>query len=160
MISSYSQVTRGDMPVVITTEKLRRGAKDGHRWLMAMPQPVVWVVLSSAMLNLASDLGNSFGSAPQFGGPLVALGTLLAFLLAFAFAALAARVLPFDALPESAWRPWLLYGSLAWVVLTGAQSIVVVASLPRAVASPASYGSDEMFYAQYNAWLVLHGQNP
>ncbi|MBF6591134.1 MAG: hypothetical protein IVW57_11495, partial [Ktedonobacterales bacterium] len=36
----------------------------------------------------------------------------------------------------------------------------MVQSWTRAAASAANYGSDDMFYNHYNAWLTLHGQNP
>jgi len=37
---------------------------------------------------------------------------------------------------------------------------VVLAQRPAVLASPSNYGSDELYYAHYNAWLVLRGQNP
>lgn len=57
-------------------------------------------------------------------------------------------------------RILVVYLLVAWVLGAGVQTLRVIATMPTALASPAHYGSDELFYAQYNAALVLHGQNP
>ncbi len=62
--------------------------------------------------------------------------------------------------PVTSWRPWVIYPLAVWALWTGMQSLVVLAQEPAVLASPTNYGSDEMYYAHYNAWLVLHGQNP
>jgi hypothetical protein len=126
-----------------------------------LPRGVTLAAGAAVSMNIASDLGNTFGAAPQFGGPLVALGTLLAFVAFFALGASVTAPWARSAWPARWWRPWLT-GALGVLVLwLGAQLMLAAAtSWPRDLASPARYGSDEMYYAQYNAWLVLHGQNP
>ncbi len=126
-----------------------------------MPRGVALVSGAAIALNVASDLGNTFGATPRFGGPLVALATLAAFVALFALALAATRHTARDPLPARWWRPWLV-GALAVATLwLGVQSArVALTSWPRDLASTSRYGSDEMYYAQYNAWLVLHGQNP
>jgi hypothetical protein len=167
--------------------RLRALASTIHTRLMAVPNRILLVAGACFALNLASDLSNSFANAPRFGGPLVALGIFVAFLLMFALALLATikglrdtedtkesrkaplgspapfmrmgrgrggGATPFD------WRPWVIYPLALWTLWTGAQSLVVLAQQPAVLASPVNYGSDEMYYTHYNAWLVLHGQNP
>ena len=151
-------------PIVITTMRWLHAA---HRWLIALPGQV-WLVTAAAIaMNIASDLGNTFGAAPRFGGPLVAWATLLAFV---AFFALALGATAHDGwgmtsplrqrLASARARPYIAYPLLALALWSGLQSVVVVTHLPRTLASPSHYGSDEMYYAHYNAWLLLHGQNP
>nr|MBA3825697.1 hypothetical protein [Ktedonobacterales bacterium] len=146
---------------------LRRWALALHQGLLVLPGRV-WLVMGACFaLNLASDLGNSFGAAPHFGGPGVALATLLAFGAFFALALWGSTSAPH--VPQGtrwAWlaapraRAYMVYPLLALALWTGVQSVTVVAHLPRTLSSPSHYGSDEMYYAHYNAWLLLHEQNP
>ncbi len=144
----------------------QRGLRNFHTWLTSLPWRVTVLALACFALNLASDLGNTFGNAPRFGGPLVAWSTFLAFLLFFALTlvALADAAWLRAHLPQRfasfRWRPFLLYPLLALSLWTAAQSLQVMAHWPATLASPRHYGSDEMYYAHYNAWLLLHGQNP
>ncbi len=146
-----------------------------HSWLMALPWQMVILAGAGIALNLASDLGNSFGASPHFGGPWVALATLMAFLAFFALALLATGPMPLARLRSARWvrslstrlpRPirhlrirWLSYPLALFVVWTALQTVGVVAHLPHTLSGP-HYGSDELYFAQYNARLVLQGQNP
>jgi hypothetical protein len=155
------------MDIYHVTTTLGRGLRRAHSWLLALPGRV-WLVAGACFaLNLASDLGNSFGNSPHFGGPWVALATLLAFATCFALALWATCDEP-AAYLGARWRwlaapparPYIVYPLLLLAVWTATQSVAVAAHLPRTLASPSHYGSDEMYYAHYNAWLLLHGHNP
>ena len=175
---------------------LPHSLRNFHTWLMALPWQIFILAGAGVALNVASDLGNTFGAASRFGGPWVAVGTLLAFLAFFALALLAshdARTGPIrvghssheadragqireglkpsrtkNKALQAAGFPYLFglaegflrYLLLTVVVWTALQAILVIAHMPHTLASPHNYGSDEMYYAHYNAWLVLHGQNP
>lgn len=136
------------------------------RWWGDLPLSLLWLAGAIALLNLASDLGNSFGLAPRFGGPLVAWPTFVA-LVGFFGVALVALVLvrreaatPSPGLPRPWWRSGIAALLTVWALWTAVQAVPVLLVIPRDLASPTHYGSDEMYYAHYNAWLVLHGQNP
>ncbi len=157
------------------TAFVARHARAFHAWLQSLPVTLGILVLACGALNLASDLSNTFGNAPRYGGPLVAWATLLAYLAFFALALLAlsarARWYFRQTLSKWAWwharravlvrwQPVARYALLAFVLWTAAQSVPVMAHWPGTLASMRHYGSDELYYAQYNAWLVLQGQNP
>jgi hypothetical protein len=142
---------------------IRHSLRNFHTWLMALPERLVIVALACAAMNLASDLSDTFGNAPRYGGPLVAWATLLAYLAFFALAVLAQSDPIWLRARLAVWGRWQTaarYAVLAYTLWTAAQSLPVIAHWPQTLASPHHYGSDELFYAQYNALLVLHGQNP
>lgn len=131
-----------------------------HTRVTSVHTRYLWVAGACLSLNTASDLSNSFANAPHFGGPLVAWFTFIAFLGLFGLGVAAVwrwRAMPLSpALP----RTILIYALLLWALWTGTQAIGVIARIPTTLASTANYGSDELYFAQYNAWLFLHGENP
>jgi uncharacterized membrane protein len=143
-------------------------------WLHTLPWQFVAVAGASLALNLASDLANSFSAAPRFGGPLVAWAQLLLYGALFALGVAASvrtdlfshhharqRVGSEGGPSLARAQPWLVAALLLATLVANVQTIRVMAvSWPRTLASAANYGSDEMYYAHYNAWLTLHGRNP
>jgi uncharacterized membrane protein len=134
-----------------------------HRYLLLTPMQLVLAGGGCMALAASSDLANTFDS-PRAGGPAIALLLFATLLLAFLLFVLACR----RGVPASLRRRrhllrWLIYPIVLWSFFTAYQtsSIVlhgIVTSL-SAAAEP-RYGSDDMYYNHYNAWLVLHGQNP
>ncbi|MFI5272670.1 MAG: hypothetical protein ACHQ4H_06520, partial [Ktedonobacterales bacterium] len=133
-----------------------------HRALLGMPAAVLLAGLGCVALALSSDLANTF-DAPRRGGPLVALALFGALLVAFVAFVAATRVPP-ARLPQRTHRyaRWLIYPLLLWAALTAAQTVTLLGTgMATAVTTTAPrYGSDDLYYNQYNAMLVLHGQNP
>ncbi len=146
----------------------QRWVNAGLHWLLQLPPSLIWLACTCLSLAIASDLGNSFATAPHFGGPIVALAMLLAWVSMFLCALIAltqADSVRSQHQHRGYWRGLLALLPLGilvvWSLWTGLQSLRVIAvDIPRDLTSSAYYGSDEMYYAQYNAWLVLHGQNP
>ena len=137
-----------------------------HRALLALPAAVLLAGAGCVALALSSDLANSL-DVPRRGGPLAALATCAALILAFAAFVLAARVPPLPPLPTSIRRHahlarWLVYPLLLWAAFTAIQTggILARGAATAVAVSPPRYGSDDLYYNQYNARLVLHGQNP
>ena len=127
-------------------------------WLARVPAAVILAGLGCAALDASTFIANSrLPLAPA----LVEIGVLAMLVGAFGcFIAATAR-----RRGRGAWAPWLtrllIIPLLLWGVWTATQTAHVVAvSWPRTLASARNYGSDDMFYNHYNAWLVLHGQNP
>lgn len=140
-------------------QRIGETARAARDWLLGVPATAALAAGAGLALNAASDLGNSFGAAPRFGGPLVAVATLAAFAGLFALGLWATAAHPTAPLPGR--LRWLTLPLAALVLWSGVQSLrVVVADYPRALASPAQYGSDELYDAQYNAHLLLSGVNP
>ncbi|MGO8946153.1 MAG: hypothetical protein ACLQUY_00525 [Ktedonobacterales bacterium] len=110
----------------------------------------------------SSDLANTFDS-PRSGGPVIALLLFTTLLLAFLLFVLACRgVVPARLLRRRHVLRWLIYPVLIWSFFTAYQtsSILLRGIVTSLTVTPARYGSDDMYYNHYNAWLVLHGENP
>lgn len=125
-----------------------------------LPNQFIALALFVACINIASDVSNTFPSIPYGGGAMAflafgAIGT--AFLIIFI-----ATTVPFpDFSLSSHLHIAVLIVLFGWGLWTVGQSIIVMASgWSAAFSSTASYGSDELYFAQYNAVLVLHGENP
>ncbi len=154
-----------NLPLRITFPAMPRQARSeiaaAWRWLEDVPAPLVLAALAAFALNALSLVDISFSTAPRVGGAGIAVLKLALVLALFALAT-CATIMP--SLPAPAW-PGRARGSLVALVALGVlwsagQSVPVILRWPQAVATPQHYGSDEMVYAHYNAWLVLHGQNP
>ncbi len=137
-----------------------------HRVLRALPARVLIAGAGCVALALSSDLANTF-DVPRGGGPLAALATCAALVLAFAAFVLAAGELPLPWLPGAIRRHahlarWLVYPLLLWAAFTTIQTggILARGAVTAVAVSPPRYGSDDLYYNQYNAWLLIHGQNP
>jgi uncharacterized membrane protein len=115
------------------------------------------------LLAASSDLANTFDS-PRAGGPAIALLLFATLLLAFVLFALACRrVVPAFLRRRRHLLRWLIYPIVLWSFFTAYQtSSIVLHSIVTSLsaATEPRYGSDDMYYNHYNAWLVLHGQNP
>jgi hypothetical protein len=143
-------------------ERITRDALQAHRLLLAAPPGLLLAGVGCAALAASSDLANTF-DAPRRGGPIIALALFLTLALAFvcflaSTAIVCSRRLP--RLPSAA--RWLIYPILLWSLLTGAQTIGILARgfVTSLTTSHVRYGSDDLYYNQYNALLVLRGQNP
>ena len=130
--------------------------------LLELPPPALLGGLGCAALAASSDVANTF-DAPRRGGPLPALALFLTLALAFACFILAL----WRPLPQQLVHRWpalrlLAFPLMLWALFTAVQVPVTLAlGIDRAiVVSPPLYGSDDLYDNQYNALLVLHGQNP
>ncbi|HKS71341.1 MAG TPA: hypothetical protein VJQ45_13035, partial [Ktedonobacterales bacterium] len=143
-----------------------------HRALLALPFAVLLAGAGCVALAISSDLANSL-DVPRGGGPLAALATCAALVLAFAAFVLATRdrlpqrLISSNSIPAAIRRHmhlarWLVYPLLLWAIFTAIQTGAVLArgAATAVTVSPPRYGSDDLYYNHYNAWLVLHGQNP
>ncbi len=142
--------------------RLWRVIDDGRRALLALPPSLVLAGLGCATLAASSDIANTFDS-PRRGGPLPAIALSLTLALAFVCFLLAA----WRQLPERLARRWppvrlLVFPLALWALFTAAQMPgILVRGFDRAITvSPPIYGSDDLFDNQYNALLVLRGENP
>jgi uncharacterized membrane protein len=129
--------------------------------LLQTPPPLLLAGLGCVALAASSDVANTF-DAPRRGGPLPAVLLCLTLALAFACFLLALRPLP-------SWlaRRWsllrlLVFPLLFWALFTATQTSVILARgmATALTTSHVRYGSDDLYDNHYNAWLVLHGQNP
>jgi hypothetical protein len=136
-----------------------------HHALLALPPAVLLAGLACVALAFSSDLANSF-DVPRQGGFLAALVTFAALVLAFgAFVVATAKRSP--RIPRAMLRParlarWLVYPLLLWAIFTALQTgdILARGAVASVTVAPPRYGSDDLYYNHYNAWLVLHGENP
>ncbi len=130
--------------------------------LLDLPPAIVLAGLGCVFLAASSDLANTF-DAPWHGGTLVAALLCISLGLAFASFLLAARrELPHPI--RAHWRTlrWLSAPILLWAAVTAAQTPGIIAhglSQAQTQRTP-HYGSDDLYYNQYNALLTLHGKNP
>jgi hypothetical protein len=150
------------MPAHPLVTRSRRALWSLHTEIMRLPPAVALTGLGCLALAASSDLANTF-DAPRRGGPFVASLLFLTLLAAFACFLLATRLkLPARLQRHERLLRLLLYPVLAWALFTAPQTAGVLAGgVQRALTvSPPHYGSDDLYYNHYNAWLVLHGQNP
>jgi hypothetical protein len=136
---------------------------DGARGaLLALPPALLLTGVGCAALAASSEVANTFDS-PRRGGPLPAVALFLTLALAFACLLLALR----GPLPRVLARRWpalrlLIFPLAAWALFTAAQTppILVRGAGAALTVVPPRYGSDDMYDNQYNALLVLRGENP
>ena len=167
-----------------TTERLWRRSAPAlealHRRLVNAPPQVLLAGGGCMALAASSDIANTF-DAPRSGGALPALLLFLALAAAFILFLLATRTTT----PSTTQSPtWLtraasrlrvperhilraaarlfIYPLLLWALLTSAQTVSIVAHgiVTSLTTTRVSYGSDDLYYNHYNAWLVLHATNP
>jgi hypothetical protein len=134
----------------------------GWRALLNLPPPLLLAGVGCAALAASSDVANTFDS-PRRGGPIPAVALFLTLALAFACFILA----PWRPLPARLVRRWPVVRLLAfplalWALFTAAQAPgILIRGVDAAfTVSPPHYGSDDLYDNQYNALLVLHGENP
>jgi hypothetical protein len=133
-----------------------------HRYLLSVPLQLVLASGGCMALAASSDLANTFDS-PRAGGPAIALLLFATLLLAFLLFVLACRsVVPAALRRRRHLLRWLIYPMLLWALFTAYQtsSIVLHGIVTSLSATEVRYGSDDMYYNHYNAWLILQGQNP
>lgn len=147
-----------------------------HHRLMSAPPAILLAGGGCMALAASSDIANTYGE-PWHGGPFLAFLLFLALALAFTLFLLATN----PAITQAAWITRLLsqrsrrrlssstrtvrffiYPLLLWSLLTAAQtaSIVTHGIATSLTTAHVVYGSDDLYYNHYNAWLVLHGENP
>lgn len=157
-------------PDTLPRELLRR-ARLLHRSLLTAPRSIVLTGAGCIALAASSDIANTF-DAPRRGGPLVAI--LLCATLALAFICFIAATFPAMSKPQAQsgsnplsnlmrqLQPYLIYLILLWALVTALQAPTILGrGLTRGLTQwPPSYGSDDLYYNQYNASLVLRGENP
>lgn len=156
----------------LTTQPLRAL----HQRLIGVPPALLLAGGGCMALAASSDVANTF-DAPRRGGPIPALLLFLALALAFILFLLA--TIASGAVPRWVARlagrlreprrhilganvRLLVYPLLLWSLLTAAQtaSVVVHGLATSLTTSQVRYGSDDLYYNHYDAWLVLHGKNP
>ncbi|HEX8995400.1 MAG TPA: hypothetical protein VF812_05180 [Ktedonobacterales bacterium] len=121
--------------------------------------PAAPLLAGMLALDVSSWLANLRFPASGAAAGALAVARLVALTLAFGcFALCALRERP-------AWvhraAPILIWPLLLWSIWTAAQGLRVVAEVwPQRLTGPAIYGSDAVYDQHYNAWLMLHGQNP
>ena len=132
-----------------------------HRYLLLAPLQLILAGGGCIALAASSDLANTF-NAPRGGGPIIAFLLFTTLVLAFLLFILACRrVVPRWLQRRRHLLRWLIYPVLIWSLFTAYQtSGIILRGVASSLAPPVRYGSDDMYYNQYNAWLVLHGQNP
>lgn len=147
-----------------------------HRQLISAPPSILLAGGGCMALAASSDIANTF-DAPWHGGPFLALLLFVALALAFTLFLLATNpavtsaagiTRPVDRVVGRRWRiPGIaahlfIYPLLLWALLTAAQtaSIVTHGIATSLTTAHVVYGSDDLYYNHYNAWLVLHGENP
>ena len=143
-------------------ERLLRQWLGLHRYLMLAPLPLVLVGCGCMALAGSSDLANTFDS-PRHGGPIVAFLLFVTLTLAFLLFIVACRsVVPAPLVRRRRLLRWLIYPVLIWSFFTAYQTsgIVLRGIVDSLTTTPVRYGSDDMYYNHYNAWLVLRGENP
>ncbi len=139
-------------------KRARRLVRALGRLPQRTPPALIALVAGVVTLSLSFWLANIKGMN-GFDASLQAIGRLTTLLLAYVCFGLAlARETP--ALVRRV-APLLFWPLLLWALWTAPQGLLVMArEWPRTLASPLLYGSDALFDAHYNAWLVLHEQNP
>ncbi|MGH2517475.1 MAG: hypothetical protein ACRDHP_17635, partial [Ktedonobacterales bacterium] len=133
--------------------------------------PVALLVAGAGCMALAasSDIANTF-DAPRHGGPWPALLLFLTLALAFGCFLLATRR---NSLSASSTHQashsriaraarFFIYPLLLWALLTSYQTVGILARgmATSLTTSHVSYGSDDLYYNQFDAVLVLRGENP
>lgn len=123
---------------------------------------LVALLAGVAALDLATWLANVQLAPGQIGSALalgLAVSRLSAYIVAFALVGLALLREPPTWLRRAA--PIVFWPLLVWAIWTAAQGLLVILrEWPVTLLDPLRYGSDAVFDAHYNAWLVLHGLNP
>lgn len=152
----------------------RRAVRRAHTALVDLPPAVTVLGVGCMLLAASSDVANST-DAPRRGGPVPALLLFVTLLGAFACFVVAARSrlaatyaeTPAAARAERAisrtrLARLLIYPVLLWSLFTATQTVGILwrGAAHALTVTPARYGSDDMYYNHYNAWLVLHGKNP
>ncbi|HKV84064.1 MAG TPA: hypothetical protein VJN88_05875 [Ktedonobacterales bacterium] len=152
----------------------RRALQRAHHALAGLPPAVTILGLGCMLLAASSDVANTT-DAPRRGGPGPALLLFVTLLGAFACFVAAARsglAASHTNAPSSADRTrkasrtslarLLIYPVLLWSLFTATQTVGILwrGGVHALTVTPTRYGSDDMYYNHYNAWLVLHGKNP
>lgn len=143
----------------------RRAALAAHTVLLRAPAPLLVAGGGCMALAASSDIANTF-DAPRRGGPWPALLLFVTLALALLLFILATR----RDLPRAvAGHPRLaraarlfIYPLLLWALLTSYQTVGILArgTVTSLTTAHVSYGSDDLYYNQFDARLVLHGKNP
>ncbi|HEV2405727.1 MAG TPA: hypothetical protein VGR88_09750, partial [Ktedonobacterales bacterium] len=152
----------------------RRAVRRAHTALVDLPPAVTVLGVGCMLLAASSDVANST-DAPRRGGPVPALLLFVTLLGAFACFVVAARsrlAATYAETPAAAragraisrtrLARLLIYPVLLWSLFTATQTVGILwrGAAHALTVTPARYGSDDMYYNHYNAWLVLHGKNP
>lgn len=153
------------MAIVSYLDRVRvaRAARGAHRALVGLPLSVTVAGVGCALVAASSDIANTTDS-PRRGG--VGSAILLFATLAGAFACFIAAARRGAASPNRQprreWSRLLIYPILLWSLFTTAQTAGILwrGAVRGLTVTPARYGSDDLYYNHYNAWLVLHGKNP
>jgi hypothetical protein len=122
------------------------------------PPALIALGAGVAMLSMAFWLSNIH---PENNAMSLALATgrFTAHILAYALFGVALLREPSTLLRRIA--PILFWPLLLWALWTAPQgALVMLREWTTTLTNPLHYGSDAVFDAQFNAWLVLHGQNP
>jgi hypothetical protein len=130
--------------------------------LLDVPPALLIAGLGCGALAASSDIANTFDS-PRHGGPVPAALLCIALALAFlCFFAALWKPLPSRLLKRWPGARFLVLPLILWALFTAVQTpgILLRGMASALTASPARYGSDDMYDNQYNTLLVLHGINP
>jgi len=136
-----------------------RAASAFTRRVAATSPALVYLLFGALAIGASSWLANTRAPVGPFAAGALAAARLVMLGLAYGGFALSLLREP----PAWARRvaPFLAWPLLLWAIWTAPQGIgVIVRAWPRSLGSPRFYGSDSIFDQHYNAWLLLHGQNP
>lgn len=160
-----------------------RAARRAHLALVGLPLGVTIAGFGCMLLAASSDVANTTDS-PRRGGAGPAVLLFVTLVGAFGcFIAAGRRVdtnpTPYPPPPQGVgvpgagaeapqpqtqhgWSRWLIYPILLWALVTATQTTGILwrGVIHALTVTPVRYGSDDLYYNHYNAWLVLHGQNP
>ena len=145
--------------------RTRRAARALHVSLLRTPAALLVAGAGCMSLAASSDIANTF-DAPRRGGPWPALLLFLTLALAFAGFLLATHRAPLHILtrlPRATRAARLfIYPLLLWALLTSYQTVGILArgTVASLTTTHVTYGSDDLYYNQFDAMLVLRGKNP
>ncbi|HEX8983701.1 MAG TPA: hypothetical protein VF792_13080 [Ktedonobacterales bacterium] len=167
-------------PPVVRAWPQRELLARGAQMIRALPTGALFVALGSLTLTVSNRLpvwlvapayalrsllsgsdgraSGSAGATPFAGG--IALLTLAALVAAFGF--FIAGVSVTHSARTQRVMQWLAIPLLVWTLFASIQTAVILAqgAITSATQWPPRYTSDEMYYNQYGAGLVLAGVNP
>ena len=147
----------------LNREGVARGVRRAHLALTRLPLSVSIAGVGCMLLAASSDIANTTDS-PRHGGPVPAVFLFVTLAGAFGCFIVSAhrRATTGMARVRRGWPRLLIYPVLLWSLFTATQTVGILwrGAIHALTAGPARYGSDDMYYNHYNAWLTLHGRNP
>lgn len=134
-------------------------AQSFTRRVAATSPALVYLLFGALALGASSWLANMRAMAGPFSVGALALARLA--MLALAYGGFTLSLLREPPTWVRRMTPILVWPLLLWAIWTAPQGIgVIVCAWSQSLRSPRIYGSDAIFDQHYNAWLLLHGQNP